>query len=502
MCRCAQNLAVGPFNQVTFSFKLLIVKVFFIFSFLIDAVRQIYERELRYGFILTSIAKILLFGNAGSGKTSVTAVMTGDPPPQIRSSTPLMVRPVQVITVRIEELMEWKKKKPEEVQRIIAEIIRSRELQETVLPNDEQAQTLIEELQFPTLPQSSLKGNSEFDSLLESVASKDGFLSMVINSSPPPHPVLEQKWLYIIDSGGQPEFHNMLSIFVQKATTCIYVFKIHEELDHHPLIDFFDDTGRSVSLPRYSRLTNRQIFQQFMHTMRSFSSEKNGDPPRIVLLATHRDLVKESTLPKILEERHKQLKAIVMPQFKKQLIYLDEKFEKFIFTMNAKQPEERDIHTANELRKVITGKSPWEKVKIPLRWHILDYRSRKISEGLKRKVLSREEYEKIAETLNMNKSSCDGALNFFNSLNTIFYFPKALPELVFLDPQILLNKLSELVVNRYQKNQDCKSDQSGCVQAKMPKEHHFQFHDFAEVTDELLQEFAEDYYPPCLLLGS
>ena len=37
--------------------------------------KQTYEREMRYGYIDTSIAKVLLFGIAGSGKTSATAIM-------------------------------------------------------------------------------------------------------------------------------------------------------------------------------------------------------------------------------------------------------------------------------------------------------------------------------------------------------------------------------------------------------------------------------------------
>ena len=231
-------------------------------------------------------------------------------------------------------------------------------------------------------------------------------------------------------------------------------------------------------------MTNRQIFEQFMRTMRSFSSMKNEDtlksPPSILLLATHRDLVDASKLSELLEERHKQLKAIVLPQFEGQLIYCDEQLEKFIFTMNAKEPEERDRDIANKIRKVITEKCPGKDVKIPLRWHRLDDLSRKISERLNRKVqvLSREEYGKIARELNIDDESCEGALNFFNSLNTIFYFPKVLPHLVFLDTQILLDNLSELVAKSYRMCH--KPTLSSPDQATVPQKYHFQFCDLDE----------------------
>ena len=290
---------------------------------------------MHYGFITTFIVKLLLFGIAGSGKTSVTAIMMGDDPPQVRISTPLMIRPVQVITVFIDQLMEWKKKTAEEVLRIIANVIRSRETESQVQPLSTHSEQVQEETtedhslsphsehtrektvqEQPTLPQLQSKSlGAEFDSLLESAVKEDDFLSLVYDSDPPAEPILKQSWLYITDSGGQPEFHNMLSIFVQNTTACIFVFRLHEGLNDCPPVAFYDNTGNPVSSPHHSRLTNRQIFQQFMSTMRSFISKTGGDPPRIVLLATHRDLVEEHVLPKLLQERHKQLKAIVFPQF-------------------------------------------------------------------------------------------------------------------------------------------------------------------------------------------
>ena len=480
-----------------------------------------YEREMRYGHIVTFVSKVLLFGIAGSGKTSATAIMMGEDPPRDRRSTPLMVRPIQVISILIEELTKWEKKTPEEVRKIIAKIIRSRESssesretasksqgmtdsksRETDLvsrqteslnyqprfPQPEQVQTKKGQPPLPTPP----KFTSEFDAVLKLAVGDDDFLPLVQDCDPPTEPILKQRWLYITDSGGQPEFHNMLSIFAQKTTACIFVFRMHDKLDDYPLVDFYKD-GNPVGPTRDSRLTNRQIFQQFMSTMRSFNSMKNEDlsrsPPSFVLLATHRDMVKDA-LPKLLEERHQQLKAIVLPHFKKQLIYCDEHLEKFIFTMNAEKPEERDRKTANAIRKVITEKCPGEEVNIPIRWHNLDHQSRKISDHLSRKVLSQEEYWKIAKELNIDDESCNGALEFFHNLNTIFYFPKALPDVVFLEPQILLNLLSELVAKKYQ------AHRSSSVLATKPKEYDFQFHDFAQVTEELLNEFKEHYHPP------
>ena len=513
-----------------------------IISFYSYTVKQTYEMEMRYGHIETSIAKVLLFGIAGSGKTSATAIMMGEDPPSVHSSTPLMVRPVHVITVLIEELTKWEKKTPEEVRKIIAEIIRSRvsysesrelqrtysesrELPPTCSESQESRQTYSESRELrQTYSESQQKGSKsqrtyqpkrpllkqvqqkegqplfltlpkpkpEFDSVLESAIKEVDFLPLVQNCDPPSEPILKQRWLYITDSGGQPEFHNMFSIFVQNTTACIFVFKMHEELDDCPPVAYYRN-GNSLGPTCNSRMTNRQIFEQFIRTMRSFNSMKNEDTSlSIILLATHRDLVDVSKLPELLEERHKQLKAIVLPQFRDQLIYCDNQLKKFIFTMNAKHPEGRDRDTANEIRRVITEECPGREMKIPLRWHRLDHLSRKIPDDLGRKVkvLSRDEYGKIARKLSIDDDSCEGALEFFNSLNTISYFPKALPDLVFLEPQILLDLLTKFVEKKYL------PEQHNPVHAIKPKKCTFPFHDFAQVTEEFLNNFKEHYHPP------
>ena len=475
---------------------------------------------MRYGHIDTSIAKVLLFGIAGSGKTSATAIMMEEDPPSVRTSTSLMARPVQVITILINKLTKWEKKTPEEVRRIIAEIIRSREssseireLQQTdsrpkrVKPKEGQppltTQPLQETYYQPKPPQPKQlppkegqppKPNSGFDLALESVMKEDDFLSLVQHCDPPSEPILEQKWLFIIDSGGQPEFHDMLSIFMQRTTACIFVCRMHDELDDYPPVDLYKD-GSSIGATHKSSLTNRQLFQRFMCTMRSFNFIENEDhspiilrsAPSILLLATHRDLVEGGELPTSLVDG---LKAIALPQFRKQLIYCDAQLEKFIFTMNAKKPEDRDRNAANQIRKVITEECPGEKVNIPIRWYNLDHQSRRISDCLNREVLSREEYGKIAKELDIDEDSCEGALEFFNSVNTIFYFPKALPDVVFLEPQILLNLLNELVTKKY------RTVQQQATKFKLPP---FQFHKFAQVTEEFLKQFKEHYvYNPPL----
>ena len=84
-------------------------------------------------------------------------------------------------------------------------------------------------------------------------------------------------------------------------------------------------------------------------------------------------------------------------------------------------------------------------MKVPLRWHSLYHRLLEVMNGLGKKVLPREQCRQVAESMLIDDESCEEALNFFNGLNMLFYFPAILPDLVFIDPQMLLDKLSEVV---------------------------------------------------------
>ena len=99
--------------------------------------KQIYEQEMKLGHILLDLDKILMFGIAGSGKTSTLAVLLGLAPPGIRCSTPLMKRPITVMFMCVNEKMEWEEKTPEQMREIVAEVISSRvPKQHTVAQSD------------------------------------------------------------------------------------------------------------------------------------------------------------------------------------------------------------------------------------------------------------------------------------------------------------------------------------------------------------------------------
>ena len=454
------------------------------------------------GYIELGIDKVVMFGIAGSGKTCTVALLLGMKAPEIRCSTPLMKRPIELMFMDIGKNQEWRMRTPKGIQDIIAEVIRSRMKQaeaqsgaSPASPGQQPSHTTASQ-STPTSsekkPASSEQPKAEesLDSLLLSTDVKEEFVSL-INSSPPSSvPILRVRQILMLDSGGQPQFHEMMPLFLNGASKFVYVFKVHENLDKRTIIRYFDGCGELVyEFP--SSQTNEDTLKQCTRTMSSLTAKNtNICLPRMLFLATHRDMVADESLPGVLDSLHKRLKEILLPQFKEQLIFCDKKGEDFIFTLNAEKPVKEDKECAEAIQRCLSEEEGMV-VKVPLRWYALYQKLLQVAEGLGKKVLSREQCRSVAESMDIDDESCEEALNFFNGLNMLFYFPDILEHLVFVDPQILLDKVTELVEESYRMRQDKKNQPLCPIPGGRLK-----FRDYGQVTEKFLSKFDSHYEEP------
>ena len=472
------------------------------------------------GYIELGIDKVVMFGIAGSGKTCTVALLLGMKAPEIRCSTPLMKRPIELMFVDIDKNQEWRMRTPKGIQNVIAEIIRSRMKQaeaqsgaSPASPGQQPSHTTASQSLQPTPektnnPTSEAAGESttssekkpasreqpeaevSLDSLLLSTDVDEEFVSLVNSSPPSSVPILRVRQILVLDSGGQPQFHEMMPVFLYGASKFVYVFKVHESLDKRTMVRYFDGCGELVYEFPASQ-TNEDTLKQCTRTMSSLTAKNtNISLPKMLFLATHRDMVADENLPGVLDSLHKRLKEILLPQFKEQLIFCDKKGEDFIFTLNAEKPVKEDKECADAIRRCLSEEEGM-MVKVPLRWHALYQKLLQVAEGLGKKVLSREQCRSVAESMDIDDESCEEALNFFNGLNMLFYFPDILEHLVFMEPQILLDKVTELVEESYRMRQD-KKNQPLCP---IPGDR-LKFRDYGQVTEKFLSEFDSHYEEP------
>ena len=438
---------------------------------------------MKRGVAKRRLTKLVMVGIAGSGKsTSLQTVIEEEPLAEDqRTSTPLLTRPVQTEVVIVHDKVHWKKRSPEEKKKYIAGLLRERaqRLGQASTASQDPASIPTPALSSPSHPSSAQHSFSAqqsstatqpvkttgtpttntptatpdrssraapaevtLESLLQSSEEDQEYISHMNIPSDSPEMIHDETVVYMVDSGGQPEFMEAMAVFLGETSACVLVIDLSQSLDEHPLIGYWH-RGKPISKPYRCIRTNEENLKKFIQTINTFTSKTKGPPSKLLFLGTHRDLA-HKCLPETVAEKNKRLKKLIPAKFEKQIIQLDKKT--LIFEINAQNPDDTDRKTAEKVRSYILQQCPAKEVEIPLRWDAFEEKLRNLAKGLGRLVMSRKECWRVAQSLGLEKDTFNAALDFFHNWSLMFYFRDILPEVVFIDPQVLLDKVSELVV--------------------------------------------------------
>ena len=298
------------------------------------------------------------------------------------------------------------------------------------------------------LPETSVASpHAKTISVPAQASSSKGELVQLVEKSEGSKRFLELQWIHFIDSGGQPQFHEVLPAFIRNTTATIFVMKLSERLDEHPMIEYYDINGQICGKPYHHALSNDQMLQCCIRTIHSQQSTKEGKHKTLVV-GTHRDL--ESLCSESQAEKNRKLVDILTPSLQDHLVFY-RPFTDVIFPINAKSPNEQDHQVCDTIRKQIENKKCAPPHKIPIGWFLLEQDIIKLAKG---GVISKKECLSIAALLNINAEALKAALEYFDNLNIFLYYPSVLSEVVFSNPQILLNKVTELVQFSYRLGSD------------------------------------------------
>ena len=123
------------------------------------------------------------------------------------------------------------------------------------------------------------------DSLLQLSEVDEEFVSLINTAPPSSKPILRLIQTFVLDSGGQPQFHELMPIFLNGASEFIYVFKAHESLGTRSMIRYFDKEGTLV-LEFPASQNNEETLRQCTCSMSSLTA-KNPDIPPPGILSGH-----------------------------------------------------------------------------------------------------------------------------------------------------------------------------------------------------------------------
>ena len=448
---------------------------------------------MKLGYVDVDIMKMLFYGSAGVGKTCVQKIVTGEDPPAVRNSTPIATRPVTMYQMQATK-ETWQKYTSAERMKLCAKINKStlgRELTEALvqsnpkheattatsdesrkendekkdeipyLVDSEQQQTKLTGKQLDKesvskAPASTTTRQSVVDPKVIKVIHDvlDKMFELIAKCPDDEEPISYLRKVRIVDSGGQPQFHEVLPIFLRKMSMIVFVFKLSEDLSSQPKIEYFEE-GSPLGTPYKSDLTTEQLIEDglvSLHSHRS-SKEKDHDSAQIALLGTHKDEEKNSNETR--EAKNQRLREMLLPTFEKELVYYQPGTNEVIFPMNAKCPGEEEEDIAEALRSVVLNRCPSHNKRLPQQWMALEIVLEEITTILQRGIMTLHECEEVARRLHIDESMLEAALIYLDELSLLFYFPVILPNLVFTNPQVILDKISELVRIHHYKTMKC-----------------------------------------------
>ena len=527
---------------------------------LMEAV-SLLEEALKHGFVESRTVVCLLIGVAGAGKTHTKHLLFGWAPPEFRNSTPLAARPVQAIRVRAStQSGQLQEVDPEQLDQILADTVAKgvplekrkfiQQIQQLFCCkcNSQTTSTGVSAGITPlsrshgrttTLPNKSAVNKEccccqiapslgyDFEQAVK--AALDEFSHRVATTSKPQQ-LLDCDWIYLIDSGGQIEFLEALPAFLQHTSVCLFVTNLSEKLSERPKIEYYED-GKPVGGPTICPFTNEQMLMRCVQTIQtqcinqtsstnkaSQQSKQDGNTnqgSKLVMVGTHRDLqdqCSEST-----DDKNHLLQSKLCPEYDKSLVF---RGQGIIFPINAKNPGPQDCRVASEITKVIFDLvSGLEPRRTPISWFKFEQLIQKMARDDGKRILHWKDCLRVARLLHLSKRDLNAALDHLASFGVIHYYRHLLPNIVFVDPQILLNKISELVKHHYKLKHDSqlqtnigewrKFANEGCITLDLLRqfpEHYTNFFtssDFLKLMKDRLIVTdligKDEYFMPCLL---
>ena len=450
---------------------------------------------MKKGYIKSRLILLVLVGVAGSGKTHFKRLVLGLPPPEFRVSTALAeaaVRSMSICHVSVNKDVQWQLVEPKDFQDMIADAIKkgvpleiskaSQEIPDVAFGTVNTSEDVPVNSEGSEVPHSSRR--TDESNLGKSLAhepstlhipqkkeivskdiaqitleSFDALKSININiellqqirSSSGSGELLDVDWVYIVDSGGQPQFREMLPHFMCDSSAFIMMQKLNESLGTATTIEYRGEDSKMCGAPYQSKLTNEQVLYQYFQAIQSHKS-------RLFVVGTFRDKEHECSESRVVKDE-RLLEAFKPVVGESLVLYQPGNPDQFMFPLNCKIPEAEDEVTANKFRDTVMQLCSGNTFKIPLPWHMLEQLLKQFAAEIDTKVLSIEECYELAKKVHMDRRMGNAALRFLGRINIIFYKPSILPNVVFSDSQAVLDSITELVRCSHELNGDASGPQ-------------------------------------------
>ena len=252
--------------------------------------------------------------------------------------------------------------------------------------------------------------------------------------------------LYFMDTGGQPEFHEIMPLILNGPALHLIFFNLTFDLDEPIPIRFCHQDGTDSTITYVSSYTGKQMIFQLLSSLYYFSKSLAPDSePAAVLIGTHLDQLKGQGEMKINDSLNQLLRNV---EFHGQgfLTYPTRDKSTIFIPVNNYSGDEEEIHKLQAfLKQVIDDR--FSPVELPSSWlffHLLLRHRYENSQG----VCRLEDCRALAKGCGLDEKDVPQVLRYIHQhLGTILFYDDVpgLNELVICDPNVLFESIYQLV---------------------------------------------------------
>ena len=402
--------------------------------------QQLYEEAMKQGQINMSIIKCLVLGIAGVGKTHLKRLLLSENTDGTvgRVSTGLADNPIQAFVGSISSILadvdeenagKWEVMDEAKLTQLLTRAYHVKPSVPPIIPphisHEHQSHAPTSEAVHVIASESELHTDDQAADEVDTL-----FIEALKNI--PKTKVPNVKLVHFIDSGGQPQFLELLPAFVQDVSI-LFAVNFSERLDHCPMIYFFGQDGQPVGEPYQSPSSHKQVLEQCLGAVHARDVH-----PQVFVVGTHRD--KEHECSEKRKDKDKIVSKIVNTE-----CLVEKNESEVIWDINGKEPKQYDQEVANRLRQaIVTHCSKGTPTPLPMKWFGLEMQMKR---SATRGVLSFSKSLQLAQRLGMDEQGLEAALLHMVKYNLFLWYHKvpALRDVVFTDPQVILKVITDLV---------------------------------------------------------
>ena len=410
------------------------------------------------GSVDLTVTRVNMLGAPGAGKTCSQLLLLNEDPPTNDTSTPIACPAVRATRVAVCDKTIWNRVTRanllDELAADLDAVSHQKKREEPPLPvvlslpDNTQPSTEIQPDPSPTPHKPNQAVSSETKPIKEDKDYHTEAVVQEILATEPKGIRKSDRWLYVIDSGGQPAYQELLPLFTRAASLNIITLDLSK-----PLNERFDLMYRidGKYFPCHSKSTQLAFFQSAVSTGASFKPldisciSKKPTHSMHLVLGTHYDKVSHATL----KEKEETLKSSMssLESYLQDCVIRHKK--SIIFPVNTIAASEERAKYSEEIFKAIwyRGSDASLQIKIPIRWFAFELSLPEQS------IVSVKEALSIGERYGMKEEDTKQALRYFHDVSLMLYYPEV-TNVVFIDSKPILEILSQLLALTYVDDDD------------------------------------------------